>query len=63
MGEPGRRLLLTAEGRRQLLVAYLVAALVSIVIYGVTHSPGYAVGQAVVFVFAPLWARWCLRRV
>jgi hypothetical protein len=62
MGELGRWLLLTAEGRRVLLVAYLVAALVSIVTYGVTHSPGYAVGQAAVLGFAPLWARWCLRR-
>ncbi len=62
MGERGSWLLLTAEGRRVLLGAYLAAALVSIVTYGITHGPGYAVGQAVVLGFAPLWARWCLRR-
>ncbi len=63
MGELGRRLLLTTEGRCILVVVYFAAALVSIVTYGVTHSPGYAVGQAVVLGFAPLWTRWCLRRV
>ena len=63
MGELGRRLVLTAEGRRVLLGAYLAAALSSIVTYWITHSPAYAVGQAVVLGFALLWARWCLRRV
>ena len=63
MGELGRRLVLSAEGRRVLLGAYLAAALVSIVTYLITHSPGYAVGQAVILGFAPLWARWCVRRV
>jgi hypothetical protein len=62
MGELGRRLLLTPEGRRVLLAAYLAASLVSIVTYGVTHSLGYAAGQALVLGFAPLWVRWCLRR-
>ncbi len=58
----GRWLLLTAEGRRVLLVVYLAAALVSVVTYGILHSLGYAVGQVIVLGFAPLWARWCLRR-
>jgi hypothetical protein len=62
MGELGRRLLLTPEGHRVLLAAYLAAALVSIVTYGITHSLGYAAGQAALLGFAPLWVRWCLRR-
>jgi len=62
MGERARWLLLTAEGRRVLLAIYLTAAAVSVVVYGVVRSPAYGAGQVVVLGFAPLWARWCLRR-
>jgi hypothetical protein len=62
MGDRGRWLLLTPEGRRVLVAAYVVAALVSIVTYGIVRSPAYALGQAVVFSLAAFWTRWCLRR-
>jgi hypothetical protein len=62
MGDRARWLLLTAEGRRVLIAAYVAAALVSIVTYGIVRSPAYAVGQAVVFTLAAVWTRWCLRR-
>lgn len=62
MGDRARWLLLTAEGRRVLLGAYLAAAAVSVATYWVVRSPAYGVSQVVVLGFAPLWARWCLRR-
>jgi hypothetical protein len=47
-----RWLLLTHEGRVVLLGIYAAAALASVVTYAIVRSPGYAVGQAVVFALA-----------
>ncbi len=56
-----RWLLLTREGRRALLGVYVVAALISLVVYTIRYDIGYALGLAVMFVVAPLWIWWCLR--
>ena len=56
------RLLFTAEVRRILVALYSVAALASVVVYWIRYSPAYGVSQALVFVFAALWVRWCLGR-
>jgi hypothetical protein len=52
----------TADGRRVLLVVYSVAAVISVVTYTIVRSPWYALSVATPLLFAPFWARWCLRR-
>ncbi len=62
MPERMRRLLLTHNGRVLLAVAYIVASVVSIVVYTITHGPFYGLGQLVLCSFGLLWIRWCIRR-
>ena len=52
----------TPDGRRVLLVVYTVAAVISVVTYTIARSPWYAASVAAPLLFAPFWARWCLRR-
>ncbi len=52
----------TDDGRRVLLIAYSVAAFISVTTYVVVRSPSYALSIAAPLAFAPLWARWCVRR-
>ncbi len=52
----------TADGRRVLLVVYSVAAVISVVTYTIVRRPWYALSVAAPLLFAPFWARWCLRR-
>jgi hypothetical protein len=62
MTQGARWLVLTKEGRRVLLACYGILALTSVVTYWIVRGPGYALGQAAILGFAPLWARYCLRR-
>jgi hypothetical protein len=57
-----RWLLLTHPGRVVLATVYIVAAVISIVVYTVTHGPLYGLGQLVLCSFGLLWIRWCIRR-
>jgi hypothetical protein len=49
VADRARWLLLTHEGRSILLGCYVAAAVASIVAYAIVRSPGYAIGQTVVF--------------
>jgi hypothetical protein len=62
VGGRARWFLLTPEGRRALVVVYLAAGAASVVVHWYLRSFGYALGLAAIIGFAPLWARWCLRR-
>jgi hypothetical protein len=62
MGWSLRRLLLTPQGRRALVGAYLLAGAVTVVVYWVRYGAVYATGQAVIIGGAVLWMRWCLAR-
>jgi hypothetical protein len=57
-----RWLLLTRDGRRALVIAYVAFGVFSIAVYLVTESVAYAVGMAGLMAFGLWWARFCLRR-
>jgi hypothetical protein len=57
-----RWLLLTREGRRALVIAYIAFGAFSIAVYLVTETVAYAVGMAALMAFGLWWARFCLRR-
>jgi hypothetical protein len=62
VGDRARWFLLTPDGRRALVVAYLAAGAASVATHWTLRTATYALGLAALIVFAPLWARWCLRR-
>jgi len=57
-----RWLLLTHSGRVVLATVYIVAAVISVVVYTVTHGLGYGLGQVALLSFGFFWIRWCIRR-
>jgi multisubunit Na+/H+ antiporter MnhB subunit len=57
-----QRLLLTHRGRIALVAVYVLAALVSIVVYSIVRSPGYGLGQLVVLGLGFAFIVWCVRR-
>ena len=62
MLERARWLLLTHTGRVVIGVVYVVASVISIVVYTVTHGIAYGLGQLALCSFGFFWIRWCIRR-
>jgi len=62
MAERARWLLLTHTGRVVIATVYIVAAVISVVVYTITHGAGYGLGQIALFAFGFFWIRWCIRR-
>ena len=45
-----------------MFVVYAIAAVISIAVYVVFRSLGYAIGQLILFGFGAGWVYWSLRR-
>ena len=57
-----RRILVSHEGRRAVLLVWLALGCVTVITYTITHSLAYALVLGALIVFAAWWANFCLRR-